>query len=237
MGKIVFFLLSAMCAIPLSAQTFCGEHKFDGQHRNEVSGYVMAGTNVVTKGFGGISASYKRHLTDRWNVEGKMQMQFGKQLYSMAVQGGYRLPVGFSDFYFDGKLMWNGYARNSMQAKEYVANLSVTWETPYVDLKIGESLIKYNVLGYDYTEPLTFTFGVGVNIRPRWNSWNLGIFFRNYDEFYYENWNINWGFRFNANLPARMKLFGEFNVRPAGSMSQLASKYEASGKLGLKYTW
>ena len=80
MGKIVFFLLSAMCAIPLSAQTFCGEHKFDGQHRNEVSGYVMAGTNVVTKGFGGISASYKRHLTDRWNVEGKMQMQFGKQL-------------------------------------------------------------------------------------------------------------------------------------------------------------
>ena len=34
-----------------------------------------------------------------------------------------------------------------------------------------------------------------------------------------------------------MQLFGEFNVRPAGSMSQLASKYETSGKLGIKYVW
>ena len=34
-----------------------------------------------------------------------------------------------------------------------------------------------------------------------------------------------------------MQFFGEFNIRPAGSMSQLASRYETSGKLGIKYVW
>ena len=32
-----------------------------------------------------------------------------------------------------------------------------------------------------------------------------------------------------------MKIFGEFNIRPAGSMSQLATRYETSLKLGLRY--
>jgi hypothetical protein len=32
-----------------------------------------------------------------------------------------------------------------------------------------------------------------------------------------------------------MRLFGEFNLRPAGSLSQLANKYETSLKVGLKY--
>lgn len=232
-------LLIALLILPslLFAQTFCGEHKYDGEHKNEVAGYVMGGKNVVTGGFGGLSVSYKRHLTDRWNVESMTQAQFGKQLYSQAIRGGYRLPWGFSDFYFDGKIMFNRYARHSMDAREFTANLSVIWETPYIDLHIGESYIHYTVLGYGYTEPLTFTFGFGVNIRPRWNTWNLGLFIRNFDDYYYENWNINWGIRFNANLPARLKLFGELNVRPAGSMSQLASRYETSLKLGLKYTW
>ena len=36
---------------------------------------------------------------------------------------------------------------------------------------------------------------------------------------------------------AGMKLFGEFNIRPAGSLSQLATRYETSLKLGLKYAW
>jgi hypothetical protein len=76
-----------------------------------------------------------------------------------------------------------------------------------------------------------------VNIRPRWNSWNIGLFFRNYDDFYYENWNINWGARWNANITSRMRLFGELNIRPAGSMSQLATKYETSMKIGMKYVW
>ena len=81
------------------------------------------------------------------------------------------------------------------------------------------------------------TFGTGVTIRPRWHPWNIGLFFRNYDEFYYENWNINWGLQFYAKLREQMMLFGEFTVRPAGSISQLASKYETTGRLGIKYVW
>jgi hypothetical protein len=110
-------------------------------------------------------------------------------------------------------------------------------EAPYFEVTIGESAMWYRMLGDGYNEPLTFTFGFGLNVRPRWNSWNIGLFFRNYDEYYYENWNINWGLRFNANLTKQMRLFGEFNIRPAGSMSQLASKYEFSQKFGLKYVW
>ena len=131
--------------------------------------------------------------------------------------------------------MYNRYQR--WKVDETVANISVTWETPYFNLRIGESYIHYKMLGFGYTEPLTFTFGTGVNIRPRWNSWNIGLFFRNYDDFYYENWNINWGLNFYTKVAKDMKLFAEFNVRPAGSMSQLASKYETSGKLGIKYVW
>jgi len=102
---------------------------------------------------------------------------------------------------------------------------------------LGESLIHYHLKEFGYTEPLTFTFGAGVQIRPRWNSWNVGLFFRNYDDFYFENWNINWGFNFYANLVKQMQLFGEANIRPAGSMSQLASRYETAVKLGIKYVW
>jgi hypothetical protein len=43
--------------------------------------------------------------------------------------------------------------------------------------------------------------------------------------------------RFNAKLTQQLNLFGEFKVRPAGSLSQLASKYETSEKIGVKYVW
>ena len=214
---------------------FSGVHKYDGEHKNELGGYVMAGYNVVVSGFGGLEASYTRHLTDRWHVGGDVQAQFGKQLYSADVQGGYRLPLWWGDFYFDGKMLYNRY--NKWNANEIIGNLSVTWEMPYFFLRIGESYIHYHIADFGYTEPLTFTFGFGAQMRPRWNSWNIGFFFRNYDDFYYENWNINWGLNFYGRLTKQMNLFGEFNIRPAGSMSQLASKYETSVKLGIKYVW
>ena len=195
----------------------------------------MGGHNVVVGAFGGLEASYKRHFTDRWHAGADVQAQFGKQLYSADVQGGYRLPVKWMDFYFDGKLLYNRYQR--WGANEVIANLAVTWETPYIYLRIGESYIHYNILDFGYTEPLTLTFGFGLNIRPRTNPWNIGLFFRNYDDFYYENWNINWGLNFYTPLVKDIQLFGELNIRPAGSMSQLASKYETSGKLGIKYVW
>lgn len=228
-------MMSFVAATLQAQNAYTGRHKFDGEHKNELSGYLMGGTNVVSGTFGGFEASYKRHLTDRWHVGADAQMQFGKQLYSIDVQGGYRLPIGWSDFYIDGKAMFSRY--NRWSTNEVVGNLSITWEMPYFYVRIGESLIHFQTENFGYTEPLTFTFGIGAQIRPRWNSWNLGIFFRNYDDFYYENWNINWGLNFYATLTKDMQLFGEFNVRPAGSISQLASKYETSGKLGLKYVW
>lgn len=228
-------MMSFVAATLQAQNAYTGRHKFDGEHKNELSGYLMGGTNVVSGTFGGFEASYKRHLTDRWHVGADAQMQFGKQLYSIDVQGGYRLPIGWSDFYIDGKAMFNRY--NRWSTNEVVGNLSITWEMPYFYVRIGESLIHFQTENFGYTEPLTFTFGIGAQIRPRWDSWNLGIFFRNYDDFYYENWNINWGLNFYATLTKDMQLFGEFNVRPAGSISQLASKYETSGKLGLKYVW
>ena len=233
--KKILIMMSFVAATLQAQNAYTGRHKFDGEHKNELSGYLMGGTNVVSGTFGGFEASYKRHLTDRWHVGADAQMQFGKQLYSIDVQGGYRLPIGWSDFYIDGKAMFSRY--NRWSTNEVVGNLSITWEMPYFYVRIGESLIHFQTENFGYTEPLTFTFGIGAQIRPRWNSWNLGIFFRNYDDFYYENWNINWGLNFYATLTKDMQLFGEFNVRPAGSISQLASKYETSGKLGLKYVW
>ena len=237
MTKMKMIALSLLLMLPLlvSAQSYCGEHKFDGVHKNEVTGYLVGGKNVVTGWFLGPTVSYKRHLTDRWSVEGNMQAQFGKQLYGIYVQGSYCLPVSFFNFNFNGKVMYNRY--NLTRTNEYVMNLSVLMETPYFELQVGESGIRYHMLHSSYNEPMTFTFGTGVNIRPRWNSWNIGLYFRNFDEFYYENWNINWGVRFNAKLTQQLNLFGEFKVRPAGSLSQLASKYETSEKIGVKYVW
>ena len=171
------------------------------------------------------------------------QVQFFKQLYSVDVAGSYRLPLGKTNLYFDGRFLFNRYDR--WNVNEPIVNLSAYWETNYMDLRLGESLVSYHKMGVQnkylehtdasYTEPLVMTFGLGVNIRPRSNPWNLGLFFRNYDQFYYENWNINWGVRFHATLNAQMKLFGEFDVRPSGSMSQLATRYETSLKIGLHY--
>ena len=212
---------------------------YDGEHKNEISGYLMGGTNTVTDGFGGIEASYTRHITDRWHVGGDAQLQLGKQLFSADVQGGYRLPIKYGNLYFDGKVMYNHYHR--WEFHEWAFNISATWESAYVDIRLGESLVHYhktsNLIGWGYTEPLLLTFGLGANIRHRNNPWNVGLFFRNYDDFYYENWNINWGIRWYARVKNQWHLFGEFNIRPAGSMSQLASRYEGSVKMGLKYKW
>ena len=228
---LFFYMGTAMAQIPV----FCGEHKYDGEHKNEVSGYLQVGTNIITGKFLGPSVSYTRHLTDRISVNAGFDLPFGKGKNGISTSATYRLPASYMNFYFSGKLLYNRYV--DYKVNEYNANLSATFETPYFDLTVGETLIRYNMLGTGYTEPITFTFGTGVNIRPRWNSWNIGLFLRNYDDFYYENWNINWGVRWNANIKKRLKLYGELNIRPAGSTSQLATRYESSLKVGLKYLW
>lgn len=235
-------LMVTVCAV---AQPYSGERKFDGTHYNVVEGYLMGGHNVVTGWFFGEAATYTRHLTDRWSVSAGEQIQLFKQHFAIDVKGTYRLPAGKTNFYFDGRFLFSRY--NRWKVNEPILNLSALWETSYVDLRLGASLVSYQKMGVKeeyrsytdshYLEPLVMTFGLGVNIRPRTNPWNLGLFFRNYDQFYYENWNINWGVRFYATLPLDLRLFGEFNVRPAGSISQLATRYETSLKIGIRHAW
>ncbi|MDD6896065.1 MAG: hypothetical protein PUD51_09420 [Prevotellaceae bacterium] len=230
---LVIALLSTTCC--LNAQTFAGDRNFDGLHKNEVQGYLQSGDNIITGFFIGMTGVYTRHFDKHWSVRGGAHYQVQKGLFGFSGEGVYHFSKGYSDFYLSAKAFYNRY--DKYKTDEYNANVSLTWQTPYFDLTVGESFITYNLLASTYTEPLTLTFGTGVNIRPRWEKWNVGAFFRNYDEFYYENWNINWGFRGMGTLADNLKLLAELNIRPAGSMSQLASKYETTVKIGLKYVW
>lgn len=228
------------------AQAYSGERKFDGVHKNEINGSLFFGENVVTGFYFGENAIYTHHFTPRWSISAGQQIQFLKQVYAIDVTGTYRIPIlKKTNLYIDGRVMYSRYQR--WKVDEPVVNLSAYLETTYFDLRWGWSFISYHKLDVkeeykkfttsSYTEPLVMTIQLGINIRPRNHPWNLGLFIRNFDQYYYENWNINWGLRFHCTLPLDMKLFSELNVRPAGSISQLATRYETSLKVGLKYVW
>ena len=201
---------------------------------------------MVTGTFISEAATYTYHFSPRWSISAGEQVQFLKWVYSADVMGTYRIPIKKkTNIYIDGRFLFNYYGQ--WKVSEPIINLSALLETSYVDLRWGWSFVSYHKSGIkkeyksftdaSYAEPLVMTFGLGVNIRERSNPWNLGLYIRNYDLFYYENWNINWGIRFHATLTPLMKLYGEFNVRPAGSLSQLATRYETSLKVGLRYIW
>ena len=226
------------------AQVFNLERQFDGVHKNEIDGRLMGGDNVVTDPFFGESFTWTHHFTDRWSIRTGERIQFLKWVYSLDVMGTYRLPIRRTNLYFDLRVLGSLYGRFAVN--EVVVNTSAYWEARYMDLRFGCSLIhfhknhvkkEYDYTDASYTQPITFTVGVGFNLRPRGNKWNLGLFLRNYDDFYYENWNINWGFRGYWKINDTMKFHAEWNIRPAGSMSQLATRYESSLKFGLKYVW
>ena len=86
MERITPYLLTAIflcCTTVVRAQICDGQHKYDGEHKNEITSYVMGGYNIVTEGFGGLEVSYKRHLTDRWHVGGDAQAPpvFGEVIF------------------------------------------------------------------------------------------------------------------------------------------------------------
>ena len=245
-AHFIICLVALTAATLASAQTYSGLRQFDGQHKNEIAGNLLGGGNVITGVVFGEACTYTHHFTERWSLSAGEQMQINKWLWSADVMGTYRIPFRRSSLYFDGRVVNNFYTPWSTY--EFIGNLSTFWEASHFDVRFGLSFIhyyKYKVKNEyraftdaGYSEPPTLTVGLGVNIMEREHPWNLGIFLRNYDQFYYENWNINWGVRFHATLPWQsMKLFGELNVRPAGSLSQLATRYETSLKLGVKHVW
>jgi hypothetical protein len=243
---LLLLVLSCAGAFAQPSITYGGERKFDGVHQNEIYGNLIYGGNTVTGRFFGEAASYTRHFTERWSITAGEQAQFLKNVYSFDVMGTYRIPFKRTSLYLDTRIADNIY--HQWHVNEVLINASAYWETNYVDLRFGVSFIHFHkndvkeqyqsYTDASYTELPTLTVGFGVNIRPRNNPWNLGLYIRNFDQYYYENWNINWGLRFHATLPWNdIKIYSEFNIRPAGSMSQLATRYETSLRVGLKYAW
>ena len=233
--RLTLILVFALAANIATAQYYSGEHTFDGEHHNEVSASLTTGRNIITGPCIGTTLHYKHYFNDHWSVDGGANLQYTKELYGFKARGEYHLQLMAFHLFASGEYMFNHYHRYN--TNENLGNMSLRIERGYWDLTLGGSFISYNMMGDRYVEPLTLTFGAHATLRPRTNDWNVGLLFRNYDDFYYENWNINWGLDGYYRLKPNWKLFCEFNVRPAGSMSQLASKYETTGKVGVIYRW
>ncbi len=233
--RLITSLLLGFAISTAMAQYYSGDHTFDGEHKNEASLSLTTGKNVITGPAIGNTLHYKHYFNKHWSIDGGVNTQYTKQQYGFKIKGEYHLKVKAFHLFASGEYMFNHY--NRFNTNENVENISVRFERGYWDITLGGSFIGYNMMGDHYGEPITLTFGAHATLRPRTNDWNVGLLFRNYDDFYYENWNINWGLDFYYRLNPKVKLFGEFNIRPAGSMSQLASKYETTGKLGLIYRW
>jgi hypothetical protein len=233
--RLAFTLLLTATALTAAGQYYSGDHAFDGEHKNEASASLTTGKNILVGPCIGNTVHYKRYFNDHWSVDGGMNLQYTKELYGIKAKGEYHIKVKAFHIFASAEMLYNRYFK--YKTNEIDGNISVRFERGYWDITLGESLINYTIGESGYTEPPTLTFGAHATLRPRTNKWNVGLLFRNYDDFYYENWNINWGLDFYYKFNPRWKMFGEFNIRPAGSMSQLASKYETTGKIGLIYRW
>ena len=238
MQSVLRILASLLCCLAVNsalAQYYSGEHTFDGENKNEVSGSVVTGKNIITSASIGNTFHYKHFFNNRWSVDGGLNTQYSKQLYGVKVRGEYHFQVIGFHMFASAEALYNRY--HKYNTNEFDGNISLRIERGYWDITLGETLINYSIGESGYTEPPTLTFGAHATLRPRTHHWNVGLLFRNFDDFYYENWNINWGLDFYYKFNTTWKLFGEFNIRPAGSMSQLASKYETTGKVGVIYRW
>ena len=61
-------MMMLVVGVGQAQNAFTGVHKYDGEHKNEFTGYAVFGGNVVVGAFGALEASYKRHFTDRWHA-------------------------------------------------------------------------------------------------------------------------------------------------------------------------
>ena len=231
--RLVTSLLLAFAVCTAMAQYYSGEHTFDGEHKNEVSASLTTGRNILIGANIGNTLHYKHYFNNHWSIDAATNLQYSKQLYGVKARGEYHFQVKSFHFFAIAEALYNRYQKYN--TNEIDGNISLRIERGYWDITLGESLINYTINESGYTEPPTLTFGAHATLRPRTHRWNVGLLFRNYDDFYYENWNINWGLDFYYKFNPQWKLFGEFNIRPAGSMSQLASKYETTGKVGVIY--
>lgn len=205
--------------------------------KNEITGYVQFGDNIVHGFYGGVAGFYKRQMSSRFDLTGGFNLSsknpaaFG----GLYADGTYRIPVNRANFLISNRLVYNYYGESKMN--EFLYRLAVTWQTRYVEITFGNSFLTYFSHGSSVFEPITWTIGFAAHLKPRESPWNVGLFIKNYDDFIYENFNINFGIDGRYEIMNNVSLFGILMVRPAGSLNQLAVKYDTSFKIGVKYKW
>lgn len=206
-------------------------------HKNEVMGYFQFGKNILNSYYGGFTGFYKRNFGKRVEVIGGLNLSTKNPNGFGGVSGEvlYRIPIGNANLKFTNKAMYNYYGQSEMN--EFVDRIAAIWQTRYVELIFGNSFLTYWSLGSSVFEPVTLTIGMSANLKPIENPWNVSMFIRNYDDFFVENFNINFGIKGYYDLLPQWRTFAELMVRPAGSMNQLAVKYETAFKFGVKYKW
>ena len=204
--------------------------------KNMVWGYGQYGTNTVYDTYGGVDVFYTRALNSNVDVTGGLDLMSKKGGFGgVLAEVRYRIPVKGINVFVSGRGVYNYYGHSRMN--EYLFRIALHAQSQYFDVVFGNSFLGYSSFGSSVFEPITWSVGFAANIKKRSSKWNFGAFIRNYDYFIYENWNINWGLRFYAGLKKNYNLFGELNIRPAGSMSQLASKYETTLRIGVRKRW
>lgn len=204
--------------------------------KNMVWGYGQYGTNTVYDTYGGVDLFYTRAINSHVDVTGGLDLMSKKGGFGgVLAEVRYRIPVKGINVFVSGRGVYNYYGHSRMN--EYLFRIALHAQSQYFDVVFGNSFLGYSSFGSSVFEPITWSVGFAANIKKRSSKWNFGAFIRNYDYFIYENWNINFGFRGWYDISDQLRLTGEFMTRPAGSMNQLAMKYDTSIKIGVNYKW
>lgn len=205
--------------------------------KNEVKSYIQLGDNALHGFYGGFTGLYTRNFTERFDATGGLNLSTkNKMLLSgLSAETRYRFSIQKFNLYVSAKGVYNYHQISQMN--ELLFRLSATWESRYFHLTLGNSFLGFFSHGSGVFEGITPTAGMGFTIRPKENKWNAGLFVRNYDDFIYENYNIMFGINGRLDVADRWRLFGEITARPAGSLNQLAMKYETFFKLGVTRVW
>lgn len=207
--------------------------------KNEVTGYMQVGTNTVHGTYGGLTGLYKRNMSNRFTLTGGLNLStkncwgFG----GILADATYRVSVKNFNLFISNRVVYNHYSSKLYTTNELLYRIAATWQSRFFEITFGNTFFSYFQNGSSVFEPITWSVGFAGNIRPRENRWNAGLFIRNYDDFIYENFNLFFGVAGWYDILKNWRLIAELDIRPAGSLNQLAVRYETYVKLGVKYKW
>lgn len=205
---------------------------------NEVMAYITPGSSTAYNGYCSFSGIYTRHLTDKLDVYGGLSFSTKRKHFfsSIAAHAKYRFHLYKSrNLYVMTGVNYTDYGE--FHLNEYVWRIAAKFESTYFDFELGNCLFAYTSYGSHKTEAFTPSINMVLRFRKLTAPWTVGVFLRNFDDFYYDNYNVNWGINGRMTINPKLTLMGELAVRPAGTMSQLATKYDAYLKLGAIYKW